>query len=135
MSGVFVGQHTVKVKAVRQSRQSIRCGQHDKLVPHQLKVDLSVDARFDQIGIDRLVDIVDRAHPQALCFGRHIAHAGDEDYGDIARPRICFETPVNLKPIDDWHHQIQQDQLRHIVRRNLHPGHSLIRNQNSEVVP
>jgi len=61
-AGPKAGQHLAKVRAVRECCQTIGCSQLDLTFPCRFELDMHIHSCSQRRGMERLADIVDRAH-------------------------------------------------------------------------
>ena len=73
--------------------------------------DVAADARFDNRGRERLVDIIDGANFEAVGFIFSASLASEENDGNLGGGGVRFEAGANFIAIDAGHHDVEEDQV------------------------
>ena len=77
-----------------------------------LQHDMNTHAGAQYIGIDGLMDKVDRAIGECPRLAHDIRLGRDEDDRNVASLWILFQDGIDLIAIHLWHHHIQQNKVR-----------------------
>ena len=97
---------------------SLRFDLHAQL----LTLDQVADAVPGHRHIDRLGDEVSRTQRQTAILGTRVAGGSDKDHRNIAQQWVRLQTPAGLISIHLRHHDVEQNQSRSDLRRQLESG-------------
>ena len=76
------------------------------------------DLRAQQLGIERLEHVVDRADPVAADdVADLVARGGQEHDRDVAGPRAALDQLSRLEPVEPGHPHVEQDQREVVLEQ------------------
>src|SRR4029079_262621 len=118
-----VRELAVALLAAATRRGQLRSPQQLRLAPQLLgllmQVDEDGDLRAQQLGVERLEDVVDRAaRVAAEDVLRVLADGGEKDDGDVLRPLALLDERCGLEAVQLRHLHVQEDEREVVLEKS-----------------
>mmetsp|Transcript_1255 Transcript_1255/g.3849 ORF Transcript_1255/g.3849 Transcript_1255/m.3849 type:complete len:220 (-) Transcript_1255:278-937(-) len=95
-------------------QQLVRLGVLHLRVPGMFHFELSRDARHELLPVERLRDVVRSSRVEPLADARLVVLGRHEDHRQEGPGEQMPQLLANFVPAHDWHHHVQQNQVRQV---------------------